>query len=489
MTSLSGNVMRIGIEKTALAIALSAACGGAMAHGFISLNDDGNIISRVALCHLEDSEGQAKNMDCGDIQYEPQSVEGFDGFPEGGPADGYIASAEILMARNLDEQTSERWQKRPIEAGSQEFEWTFRANHIAAGFKYYITKEGWDQNSPLARSAFDLNPFCEVDAHGEMTQNTATHTCNVPDREGYHVILAVWDVGDTDKAFYNAIDVVFDGDDSQLPGWGKVGQIIPTINLKEGDAVYTRVFDGAGENSALSTRIEIASTEDGQPKNWSKALATKVNADHNNIKSGVLSENGFAPIYGVNPIYVNSDSGIQRVEIGYDVEVPEPDTSLTVEGLDSEYVIGEEPTLLGLSLVAEGDAQAELTVYNHARESLAYWSGEVEDSSSESVVLPLSKSEAGHHMLVVSVKNSEGKLVGQQMMDFHLVEADAPPPEQGYVYPEGFGSYVDGDVVLFEGEGVYQCYGPWAAECNNEAYLPGVAADPNWVEQQWKKLD
>lgn len=481
--------MRIKIEKTALAIALSTVCGGAMAHGFVSLNDDGNIISRVALCHLENSEGQPKNMGCGNIQYEPQSVEGFDGFPENGPPDGYIASAEIAMARNLDEQTSERWQKRSIEAGSQEFEWTFKANHVAAGFKYYITKEGWDQNSPLKRASFDLTPFCEVDGHGEITQDTATHTCNVPVREGYHVILAVWDVGDTDKAFYNAIDVVFDGDDSQLPGWEKAGQIIPTMNLKEGDAVYTRVFDGSGENTSLSTRVEIANSESGQPKNWSKALATKVNQEHDDIESGVWSENGFDPIYGVNPIYVNKDSGIQRVEIGYDVEVPEPDTSLTVEGLEPEYIIGDEATVLDLTLTAEGDAQAELTVYNHGRESLAHWSGLVEDEASESVTLPLSKSEAGHHMLVVSVKNSEGKLVGQKTLNFHLVEAGTPPPQHDYVYPEGFGSYIDGDIVLFEGEGVYQCYGPWAAECNNEAYLPGVAADPNWVEQQWEKLD
>lgn len=481
--------MRIKIEKTALAIALSTVCGGAMAHGFVSLNDDGNIISRVALCHSVDSEGQAKNMDCGDIQYEPQSVEGFDGFPEGGSADGYIASAEIAMARNLDEQTSERWQKRSIEAGSQEFEWTFKANHVAAGFKYYITKEGWDQNSPLTRAAFDLTPFCEVDGNGAMTQDTATHTCDVPEREGYQVILAVWDVGDTDKAFYNAIDVVFDGDDSQLPGWEKAGQIIPTMNLKEGDAVYTRVFDGAGENSTLSSRIEIANSEAGQPKNWSKALATKVNQEHNNIKSGVWSENGFETIYGVNPIYVNKDSGIQRVEIGYDVEVPEPDISLTVEGLEPEYTIGDEATVLELTLIAEGEAQAELTVYNHGRESLAHWSGQVQDEKSKPITLPLSKSEAGHHMLVVSVKNSEGKLVGQQTLNFHLIETGTPPPEHDYVYPDGFGSYVDGDIVLFEGEGIYQCYGPWASECNNEAYLPGIAADPNWVDQQWKKLD
>ncbi|MCC4782775.1 N-acetylglucosamine-binding protein GbpA [Vibrio lentus] len=481
--------MRIRIQKTALAIALSTVCCGAMAHGFVSLNDEGNIISRVALCHLEGSEGQAKNMDCGNIQYEPQSVEGFGGFPEDGPDDGYIASAAVAMARNLDEQTSERWQKRSIEAGSQDFEWTFRADHKTTNFKYYITNEGWNQNAPLERAGFDLTPFCEVDGHGEETQGMATHRCDVPEREGYHVILAVWEIDDTPMAFYNVIDVNFDGDDSQLPGWGNAGQIIPTMNLKEGDAVYTRVFDGSGENAALSTRLEITDSEAGQSKNWSKALATKVNQEHDDIKSGVWSESGFDPIYGVNPIYVNKDSGIQRVEIGYDVEVPEPDTSLTVEGLEPEYVIGEEATVLDLTLVAEGDAKAEFTVYNHGRESLAHWSGEVEDDSSESVALPLSKSEAGHHMLVVSVKNSEDKLVGQQTLNFHLIEAGTPPPEHDYVYPEGFGSYVDGDIVLFEGEGVYQCFGSWAEQCNEEAYLPGVAEDPNWVEQQWKKLD
>nr|WP_235610564.1 hypothetical protein [Vibrio tasmaniensis] len=87
------------------------------------------------------------------------------------------------------------------------------------------------------------------------------------------------------------------------------------------------------------------------------------------------------------------------------------------------------------------------------------------------------------------MKNSEDKLVGQQTLNFHLVEAGTPPPEHDYVYPEGFGSYVDGDIVLFEGEGIYQCFGSWAEQCNEEAYLPGVAEDPNWVEQQWKKLD
>ncbi|MDE1254796.1 glycosyl hydrolase family 18 protein [Vibrio aestuarianus] len=55
-----------------------------------------------------------------------------------------------------------------------------------------------------------------------------------------------------------------------------------------------------------------------------------------------------------------------------------------------------------------------------------------------------------------------------------------------YEYPTGFGSYVDGTVVKFPGHGVYQCFGAWAQHCNTSSFLPGVAADPNWITQQWR---
>ncbi|MDE1309942.1 hypothetical protein G6Z90_16990 [Vibrio aestuarianus subsp. cardii] len=57
-----------------------------------------------------------------------------------------------------------------------------------------------------------------------------------------------------------------------------------------------------------------------------------------------------------------------------------------------------------------------------------------------------------------------------------------------YVYPNGFGSYGNGTVVKFQGHGVYQCFGSWSTHCNNASFLPGHAADPNWVNQQWKYL-
>ncbi|MDE1236760.1 PKD domain-containing protein [Vibrio aestuarianus] len=61
-----------------------------------------------------------------------------------------------------------------------------------------------------------------------------------------------------------------------------------------------------------------------------------------------------------------------------------------------------------------------------------------------------------------------------------------PGGDYDYEYPTGLGSYTDGTVVKIPGQGVYQCFGAWAAYCNDEAYLPGKALDPNWITQQWR---
>lgn len=66
---------------------------------------------------------------------------------------------------------------------------------------------------------------------------------------------------------------------------------------------------------------------------------------------------------------------------------------------------------------------------------------------------------------------------------------DTSLPEHDFIFPDGLGQYRDGTRVLFDGLGVYQCFGPWAAHCNNQAYAPGVAVDPNWINQQWQAVE
>ncbi|MFD0587373.1 lytic polysaccharide monooxygenase [Paenibacillus sp. GCM10027627] len=146
------------------------------------------------------------NTNCGPIIYEPQSLEGLKGFPASGPADGQIASAGNAIFSNLDQQSATRWNKASIASGQNIFTWKIIANHATTSYRYFITKTNWDPNQPLTRAQLDLTPFCTVPGNNPPSVNVS-HSCNVPPRTGYHIILAVRDIANTPNAFYNVIDV------------------------------------------------------------------------------------------------------------------------------------------------------------------------------------------------------------------------------------------------------------------------------------------
>ena len=191
------------------------------AHGYV---DEAK--SRAVLCE----EGVNKN--CGGVEYEPQSVEGPGNYPEAGVPDGKIASGGGVFPE-LDEQSEDRWAKVPMSSGAFTFHWTLTAAHSTANWDYYITKEGWDPNSPLERDDFEL--FCTFDDGGKRPDFSVSHDCVIPDREGYHVILAYWEVADTANAFYQVIDANFDGD------------FIPPGDGGEGDGDGDGNGDGEGD--------------------------------------------------------------------------------------------------------------------------------------------------------------------------------------------------------------------------------------------------
>ncbi|WP_438351083.1 lytic polysaccharide monooxygenase [Paenibacillus sp. FA6] len=178
------------------------------AHGYVE-----GPASRAALCK------SGQNTDCGAIIYEPQSLEAPKGFPATGPADSKIASANGAFPK-LDEQSATRWAKVNISPGQNTFTWKITANHATTSWKYYITKPNWNPNAALTRDSFDLTPFCSVSYGSKQPPSSYSDTCSVPVRSGYQVILAVWEIADTPNAFYNVIDVNFNGSnpvDTQAP--------------------------------------------------------------------------------------------------------------------------------------------------------------------------------------------------------------------------------------------------------------------------------
>ncbi|MEU2061751.1 lytic polysaccharide monooxygenase [Streptomyces sp. NPDC013455] len=186
---------------TAGAFALST--GGASGHGYTDLP-----ISRQKLCQ----NGTVTN--CGQIQWEPQSVEGPKGFPAGGPADGQLCNAGLGQFSQLSAPktpSGAAWPTTRVTGGqSYTFRWQFTAMHATTDFRYYITKPGWNQSHNLARSDLNLTPFLTVPYNGQRPPATLSHSGTLPTGlSGHHVILAVWTIADTGNAFYACSDVTF----------------------------------------------------------------------------------------------------------------------------------------------------------------------------------------------------------------------------------------------------------------------------------------
>ncbi|MGW7819118.1 lytic polysaccharide monooxygenase auxiliary activity family 9 protein [Streptomyces puniciscabiei] len=197
-TKLSAVVLGV---MTAGAFALST--GGASGHGYTDLP-----ISRQKLCANGTVTG------CGDIQYEPQSVEGPKGFPAAGPADGQICNGGLSRFAQLSSPATPSgaaWPTTRVTGGqTYTFRWQFTAQHATTDFRYFVTRQGWNQNHPLSRSDLDLTPFLTVPYNGQRPPATLSHSGTLPTGlSGHHVILAVWTIADTGNAFYACSDVTF----------------------------------------------------------------------------------------------------------------------------------------------------------------------------------------------------------------------------------------------------------------------------------------
>jgi chitin-binding protein len=143
--------------------------GLASAHGYIS-----GPPSRQAQC----AQGV---LDCGDIKYEPQSVEGPKGLQSCSGGNSRFAE--------LDDD-SKPWQATPA-GNSVTFTWTFTAAHRTSTFDYFIGG----------------NKIASFDLGGAQPAQGLQHTVNLGGATGHVKVLAVWNVYDTVNAFYSCVDL------------------------------------------------------------------------------------------------------------------------------------------------------------------------------------------------------------------------------------------------------------------------------------------
>ncbi|MGG5359132.1 MULTISPECIES: lytic polysaccharide monooxygenase [unclassified Enterococcus] len=196
-------LINAGLAMAAAGVMAITTSTDVSAHGYIQ-----QPISRSYQASLEKSTlgWQGAFNKYGKVIDDPQSLEAEKGYPEKGPADGKIASADGAVGDFImDTQTATFWKKQTISTGTNNFTWNYTATHPTSKWTYYITKNGWNPDRPLTRDSFEK--IGTISGEGQQANRRPTHQVTIPsNRVGYHVILAVWDVDDTDNAFYNVID-------------------------------------------------------------------------------------------------------------------------------------------------------------------------------------------------------------------------------------------------------------------------------------------
>eukprot|EP01061_Rhynchopus_euleeides_P012156 TRINITY_DN2177_c0_g1_i3.p2 TRINITY_DN2177_c0_g1~~TRINITY_DN2177_c0_g1_i3.p2 ORF type:complete len:305 (+),score=109.61 TRINITY_DN2177_c0_g1_i3:69-983(+) len=220
---------------------LATACVGVSGHGLVKWPPSRSMWCSPKLAPEHTPDGKVQNSDCGSAKYCPHCVENEDGL---WPVDRYtntIASGELSKFAPLNEQSPTRWHKSAMRPGRNVFTWFYTAPHGTRDWSYFITKVGWDQSKPLGTDTLEKKPFCYVHARYETPPAEQGHECVVPHREGYHVIMAIWDVS-FGQTFYQAIDVMFPASASGPAPTPVTG--VPAPTCADLEAEYTACLAG-----------------------------------------------------------------------------------------------------------------------------------------------------------------------------------------------------------------------------------------------------
>ncbi|WP_290060829.1 lytic polysaccharide monooxygenase auxiliary activity family 9 protein [Amycolatopsis solani] len=143
--------------------------GIASAHGYVN-----SPASRQAQC----AQG---TVSCGDIKYEPQSVEGPKGLRSCNGGNAQFAELN---------DDSKGWKAAPVGTTAT-FTWTFTARHRTTNYEYYIGGQ----------------KVADISGNNEQPPQTLSHQVNLSGHTGRQTVLAVWNIADTTNAFYSCIDL------------------------------------------------------------------------------------------------------------------------------------------------------------------------------------------------------------------------------------------------------------------------------------------
>ncbi|MFD4371031.1 lytic polysaccharide monooxygenase [Streptomyces sp. NPDC058486] len=172
MSMKSGTRLGIG-ALVAPILALGLPAGTASAHGWVTSPG-----SRQDQC-------AAGVVDCGQITYEPQSVEGPKGLRS--CSGGNAEFAEL-------DDDGKGWRVTPV-GSTHTFTWHHTARHATDSWQYFVGDR----------------LIAEFDGHGAQPPADVSHQVDFGGLTGRQKVLAVWTVADTANAFYSCVDVNIGG--------------------------------------------------------------------------------------------------------------------------------------------------------------------------------------------------------------------------------------------------------------------------------------
>jgi chitin-binding protein len=173
--SIAYPLAAIGAIGSTLAVATPA-----LAHGYVSAPP-----SRQALC------ASGAVADCGQIQFEPQSVEGPKGLRS---CDGGVAQFSVLS------DNSRNWPARAVGTNVT-FTWVMTARHRTSNWEYFVGGK----------------KVATVDGGNQQPDAVVTHKVDLSAFPGRQTVLAVWNIGDTPQAFYSCVDLTVGGGGGAAP--------------------------------------------------------------------------------------------------------------------------------------------------------------------------------------------------------------------------------------------------------------------------------
>ncbi|MBF5033446.1 lytic polysaccharide monooxygenase [Micromonospora sp. WMMA1976] len=156
----------------------------------------------------------------------------------GGRTVGFIPDGKLCSGGNPGfsgyDAARNDWPLTHLTAGrSIEFRYSNWAHHPGT-FYFYVTKDSWSPNRPLAWSDLEEQPFLQVTnppQRGAVGTNDGHYyfTGNLPsNKSGRHIIYSRWVRSDSQENFFGCSDVTFDGGNGEVTGIGSGGSTPPT---------------------------------------------------------------------------------------------------------------------------------------------------------------------------------------------------------------------------------------------------------------------